>query len=1287
MNNMPRRLAMALLVTTGSFASLLADNRLSIDNITVLENQDYVISVKMENDADITAVQAMLQLPQGMTIVRQYDQYAPTWQAHGKYVNFILNNTRTYGEEDKDEYGNALPRHEFNWSSQNTDAAPYDVQISHARLMPFKGKSGTEIFHFTVHTDNTLADLDSIGLTGIKFIRENAAKVKQDDFYAKVAKVDQVPFEPLLYFDGTQISVTPGEGQTTVEIKLRTNLDVRGVDATIKLPAGMKLAGYQAMNNSDVNKLLDIDANVIKADATGTTYRMAMSHRLPNHKVETVNGLFDDKVFAFVVSADDNLLDGSLIEFYDMDVVSTRKTDEGVNEEKVSPDFTILVNNPKVAVKAQEAVDLVDSLKGELEGIDVAPDTRASDDAEVKALVEAADQARQDAQDKVDELEAIVQAAVADGTVATPAKQAEIEAAKQAAVAAIQAAEDAVEAADDLFYSKYGANEEAYKRLNATIGNLQTRLNWSKDQLISAAPDVKDDFKGDVDAIQDDINNLSAAVKALYDAKKLTKETSIAEDSARIYDAITDLLARAAEEQKQYTTIEGTAATKLANKIDELYGRIDAADKDAEDNGVRDMVNAEADAADDAVAVLQTLLDENKGRLRKLTDSIDKATAAAETAVKALEDKVDAEKQAQSEEAAAAVKLKKQIAALNDSIDAAMTDAGNNGVEEDKVADEKAAADEAVAVLQKVLDENGGNLLSMEDSIANATATAETAVKALQDKVAAEKHVKDEENFANNLQVVINKLRDSIDAAETDAETSGVEDKVADEKAAADEAVNSVQTLLDENRGDLLSKAETVGGAVFAAMQAVKALEDKVAAEKQALQEEEAAAATSLANRIDILNGRIEAAKEKAVEFGVLAQADNAKTAAEAAVAALQTLYDENTGNLHNMADEIAERTVDANAAVKAFEDKVDELIQEQQSNDAARDEYQNQLDDLKERQEALAGELDALVSNNDNLLTDSSQQYKDVKQQLDECKEEDIDVLQNALTVGEDFTSDEAKALIEGALADIAGSLDAIEADIDALSKTKKRGNVTEDEDGDINISDYLAWIRQINKLETEEGLELRDIDVNSSEEYRKLDLNGDGKLTSADLRYLVNLVLSTDIDLNARIMSPGQESLTTTVQRSGNTQRIALNLSSSISYAAMQADVVLPEGMTFKQAELTERTGEYTLMVTHIGNKTRIRVITFNDITFKGTEGALLYIDLEGQGEARVQDVLLADVNAVDHELAVNAAETTGIDAARAEAGAGQVYSLSGRVMNALRKGINIIRRADGSTQKVIK
>jgi hypothetical protein len=372
---------------------------------------------------------------------------------------------------------------------------------------------------------------------------------------------------------------------------------------------------------------------------------------------------------------------------------------------------------------------------------------------------------------------------------------------------------------------------------------------------------------------------------------------------------------------------------------------------------------------------------------------------------------------------------------------------------------------------------------------------------------------------------------------------------------------------------------------------------------------------------------------------------------------------------------------------VKAFEDKVDELIQEQQSNDAARDEYQNQLDDLKERQEALAEALDALVDDNDNLLTDSSKQYTEVKEQLDNCKDEDIALLQNALTYGEDFTSGEATALIVGALADIADSLDAIKTDIDALSKTKKRGNVTEDEAGDINISDYLAWIRQINKLETEEGLELRDIDVNSSEEYRKLDLNGDGKLTSADLRYLVNLVLSTDIDLNARIMSPGQESLTTTVQRSGNTQRIALNLSSSISYAAMQADVVLPEGMTFKQAELTERTGEYTLMVTHIGNKTRIRVITFNDITFKGTEGALLYIDLEGQGEARVQDVLLADVNAVDHELAVNAAETTGIDAARAEAGAGQVYSLSGRVMNALRKGINIIRRADGSTQKVIK
>jgi hypothetical protein len=47
----------------------------------------------------------------------------------------------------------------------------------------------------------------------------------------------------------------------------------------------------------------------------------------------------------------------------------------------------------------------------------------------------------------------------------------------------------------------------------------------------------------------------------------------------------------------------------------------------------------------------------------------------------------------------------------------------------------------------------------------------------------------------------------------------------------------------------------------------------------------------------------------------------------------------------------------------------------------------------------------------------------------------------------------------------------------------------------------------------------------------------------------------------------------------------------------------------------------------------------------------------------------------------------EATGIASVKAAADGEQVYSIGGRLMNAVKKGINIIRRADGTTQKVIK
>ena len=50
--------------------------------------------------------------------------------------------------------------------------------------------------------------------------------------------------------------------------------------------------------------------------------------------------------------------------------------------------------------------------------------------------------------------------------------------------------------------------------------------------------------------------------------------------------------------------------------------------------------------------------------------------------------------------------------------------------------------------------------------------------------------------------------------------------------------------------------------------------------------------------------------------------------------------------------------------------------------------------------------------------------------------------------------------------------------------------------------------------------------------------------------------------------------------------------------------------------------------------------------------------------------------------------AGAATGISGVKAAAdGQSTVYSLGGRLVDTLRKGVNIIRRADGTTRKVVK
>jgi hypothetical protein len=121
---------------------------------------------------------------------------------------------------------------------------------------------------------------------------------------------------------------------------------------------------------------------------------------------------------------------------------------------------------------------------------------------------------------------------------------------------------------------------------------------------------------------------------------------------------------------------------------------------------------------------------------------------------------------------------------------------------------------------------------------------------------------------------------------------------------------------------------------------------------------------------------------------------------------------------------------------------------------------------------------------------------------------------------------------------------------------------------------------------------------------------------------------------------------------------------------------------------AELSNRAGESHKLYSRAQQDGSIRMVA-SSVTgeaFSGNDGAVLYINVEGTGTPELLNILFSDVNAVTRSFAVG--DATGIDTMSTfEALKQKVYDLGGRVKNGLKKGINIIRRADGSTRKVVK
>lgn len=236
--------------------------------------------------------------------------------------------------------------------------------------------------------------------------------------------------------------------------------------------------------------------------------------------------------------------------------------------------------------------------------------------------------------------------------------------------------------------------------------------------------------------------------------------------------------------------------------------------------------------------------------------------------------------------------------------------------------------------------------------------------------------------------------------------------------------------------------------------------------------------------------------------------------------------------------------------------------------------------------------------------------------------------------------------------------------------------GDVTED--GVVLTDDYLAVLNALLDPETLEGGKV----------FAAADVNRDGKISIADVTLIAAKVTnglwpSLGGSLNAPMVE--SENLTVSAEDNNGVQRIAINLENRKDYVACQMDIILPAGMTVVGESVGNRANGHALYSKDIDGVHRVVISTIENNCF--TNGsAILYLDVQGGSIDKValDKVIFAEANG--RETTITGSDATGISSMEAEGSLKQkIYTVGGQLLDKVKQGINIVRNANGKTQKV--
>lgn len=234
------------------------------------------------------------------------------------------------------------------------------------------------------------------------------------------------------------------------------------------------------------------------------------------------------------------------------------------------------------------------------------------------------------------------------------------------------------------------------------------------------------------------------------------------------------------------------------------------------------------------------------------------------------------------------------------------------------------------------------------------------------------------------------------------------------------------------------------------------------------------------------------------------------------------------------------------------------------------------------------------------------------------------------------------------------------------------------------VDVQQVIAWIG--------EDMTFDDLVASSPRQAYAADVNGDSKINIADVVAISNIVLN---DLNNPSQAPrllvkgvqtaAENNLTVALGETvDGVREYAVMINNTTAFVGGQLDINVGAGMEIVDIELTERGAAHKLYRFDNNSGARVVIASMANDELRGNSGAMLIVRTRGAGKLTVGNAVFADINATAYGLAgegMSAIDSIGESFRNAKE---RIYNVAGQALDRIQRGVNIIRKSDGTTTK---